>query len=67
MEIIKPSFKLGNKVEIQCSGEKGVVIGVAEYDFMDPQYLIRYRSADGSAVEKWWDQGALAIQGQRSL
>lgn len=59
MEVVKPRFKLGCKVKIECSGESGVVVGVAEYDFMDPQCLLRYRSADGAAVEMWWDEGAL--------
>lgn len=67
MNIVKPVFKIADNVVIQCSKERGVVIGVAEYDYMDPQYLIRYQSQTGCAVECWWDGGALALLGSECV
>jgi hypothetical protein len=51
---------VGDRVRIVESQEFGTVIGRAEYDYAEPQYLVRYRAADGRAVELWWTQGALA-------
>lgn len=53
------SFPLNAEVVITASGEKGIVIGRAEYTTSQPSYLLRYRSADGRAVEAWWSQDAL--------
>ena len=47
------------EVAISCSGEKGVVIGRAEFSYAQPIYLIRYADASGPAVEKYWDGAAL--------
>jgi hypothetical protein len=52
-------FQLGHEVTIEASGETGVVIGRAEYTTSQPSYLLRYRSADGRAVEAWWSESAL--------
>lgn len=52
-------FKLLDEVVITVSGERGTVIGRAEYASMDDQYLVRYCAADGRAVEAWWASGAL--------
>lgn len=53
-------FQLGQTVVIATSGETGEVIGRAEYLASQPNYLIRYRCADGRAVEAWWTEDALA-------
>ncbi len=52
-------FELGCNVVIAVSGESGAVIGRAEYDTGNLQYLVRYKCADGRAVEQWWDEVAL--------
>lgn len=52
-------FKLNCEVIIAASGERGVVVGRAEFTDGKPQYLIRYMAADGRAVEVWWNQSAL--------
>lgn len=57
-------FKLNHEVIIEASGERGVVVGRAEYTDGKPQYLIRYMAADGRAVEQWWNQSALTQQVQ---
>ncbi len=54
-------YQIADKVEIICSGEQGIVIGRAEYLDSNNQYFIRYRSADGRAVEQWWDENALKL------
>lgn len=45
---------LGQKVELVISGECGQVIGRAQYLSSDDIYLVRYKAADGRAVEGWW-------------
>ena len=52
-------FEMGDIVIIGISGEGGQIIGRAEYSYAGNSYLIRYKSADGGATEKWWDEGAL--------
>ena len=54
------SFALNDQVVIVASGEAGVVIGRAEYTTAEPSYQLRYRTAEGRAVEQWWSQDALA-------
>lgn len=54
-------FELRQPVTIMQSGEVGHVIGRAEYDHADNTYLVRYRAADGHAVENWWTESALGI------
>lgn len=53
-------FNLDQRVTIIESGEVGAVIGRAEYINSANAYLLRYRSADGRAVEQWWSEDALA-------
>lgn len=55
------SFKFSIKhiVSITESGETGTVIARAEYQFAEPSYLLRYKSADGKATEQWWTESAL--------
>lgn len=52
-------FELGAKVSVTVSGETGEVIGRAEYTTAANNYYVRYRSADGRAVEAWWQEEAL--------
>lgn len=52
-------FNLGDEVTLQISGESGTVIGRAEYVNSTPSYYVRYRSADGRAIEAWWTGDAL--------
>jgi hypothetical protein len=54
-------FNLKDTVRIIVSGEAGEVIGRAEYLNSNPQYLVRYKSADGRAVEYWWSGDALDL------
>ncbi len=52
-------FNLDAKVRISESGETGQVIGRAEYTTSEQSYFVRYKAADGRAVESWWVQSAL--------
>jgi hypothetical protein len=52
-------FSLGEPVVITVSGEAGEVIGRADYAASEDCYLVRYKAADGRAVEAWWSTGAL--------
>ena len=52
-------YALQQDVTITTSGESGTVIGRAEYTTAEPSYYIRYRCADGRAVEQWWSESAL--------
>lgn len=54
-------FELGEEVNITASGEHGQIIGRAEYQVSENAYLLRYRAADGRAVEIWWTESALNI------
>lgn len=53
-------FELKQKVTIAISGETGEVVGRAQYIAHENTYLVRYKSADGRAVESWWDESALS-------
>jgi hypothetical protein len=54
-------FELNNEVTITASGESGTIIGRAEYSASSPQYLVRYKAADGRAVEAWWNEDAIKL------
>ena len=53
-------FDLRQIVYIIESGEAGAIIGRAEYDTSENSYLLRYKAADGRAVEQWWMESALS-------
>ncbi|MBU9153153.1 hypothetical protein KTD28_00860 [Burkholderia gladioli] len=53
------SFNLGERVAIAASGETGEIIGRADYTESADSYFVRYKAADGRAVEAWWSEGAL--------
>ena len=52
-------YELHEDVTITASGEAGTVIGRADYNFAERSHLVRYRAADGRAVEQWWSESAL--------
>lgn len=52
-------YQLNQPVKIRASEEQGEIIGRAEYSTAEPGYLVRYKAADGRAVEAWWTQSAL--------
>ena len=51
-------FELGNEATL-LSGEKGDVIGRADYIDGEPSYRIRYVAGDGRLTESWWGESAL--------
>lgn len=55
------AYKLGQEVKVGCSGEKGKVIGRAEYTTGENQYQLRYAQANGIGVEAWWGESALQM------
>ena len=52
-------FELNQVVAIVISKEVGQVVGRAEYATSEPVYFIRFKAADGRAVEAWWTESAL--------
>ena len=56
---MKFEFDMNTPVQVIISGETGLVIGRVEYMTCENRYLVRYRAADGRAVEDWWDESAL--------
>ncbi|MGY0197694.1 hypothetical protein ACWA7J_21730 [Leptothrix sp. BB-4] len=62
---MKFKFKLCDPVILKLSGEAGSVRARTEYVTRENAYLVRYLSADGRAVEAWWDESAL-LPGQHS-
>ena len=57
-------FNLGQAVIIECSGETGQVVGRAQYLSGEQSYQVRYKAADGRAVEAWWGESALSSRDQ---
>lgn len=53
------AFELGQDVAIVASDERSTVVGRAEYLNSSNSYFVRYRCADGRAVEQWWTEDAL--------
>ncbi len=56
----KYAYDLGAKVKLAMSGEKGVVVGRAEYSENPPSYWVRYVAANGQQREGWFNAEALA-------
>lgn len=46
------AFSLGTRVVITASDEAGEIIGRAEYATSEPSYYLRYRAADGRAMQE---------------
>lgn len=44
---------LGDKVALIASSEPGEVVGRAEYQSTEPQYLVRYVAATGEQRREW--------------
>lgn len=59
------SLKINSKVEIIVSGEKGEVIGYAEYRDYPNQYYVNYKSGDGRTVKDWFIENELALIGEK--
>ena len=57
MSIFK--FELGAPIAIAVSDEHGTVIGQAKYQHSEDSYFIRYKTADGCAIDAWWSASAL--------
>lgn len=53
------TYTMNQSVKISASGETGSIIARAEYAVGGNSYLIRYKAADGRAVENWWNEGAI--------
>jgi hypothetical protein len=53
-------LELGALAIIKASEESGEVIGRAEYSNSEPSYYVRYKAADGRAVEAWWPESAVS-------
>ena len=47
-------FNLGDQVELNISGEKGVIIGRADYAYSGQQYFVSYADGNGCAQDKWF-------------
>ena len=54
-------FRIGDTLKIICSEEQGEVIGRAEYATSEDSYYLRYKAADGRAVDAWWPVSALEL------
>lgn len=52
-------FELKQEVQIAVSEETGTIRGRAEYVSAPPSYLVRYKGADGTAREGWFEEDAL--------
>jgi hypothetical protein len=48
------TFELNTNVTIRISGETGQIEGRAEYSEGPDQYFVRYKAADGRAVDGWF-------------
>lgn len=56
-------FELDQFVDIDASGERGQIIGRAEYQHSENSYLVRYKTMTGTAQELWWVESSLVIAG----
>lgn len=54
-------YGLKQRVRIAASEEQGEVIARAESATAEPSYLLRYKCADGRAVDAWWAESALLL------
>ena len=61
MPINQPTFKfnLGQPVQISISGEQGQVRARGDGIERPNQYLVNYKTAQGSATEQWWYEDQL--------
>ncbi len=54
-------YALKDRVVITCSGENGEVVGRCDSVNQEKQYLVKYKSGAGNAVENWWFQSDLKL------
>ena len=54
-------FAMGARVALMESTEEGIVVGRADYDYANDQYLVRYVNGSGCQTEQWWPSSALDI------
>lgn len=52
-------YNIHDVVMISVSGEVGEIIGRAEREYDLHEYLVRYKDANGCAVERWWNENAI--------
>jgi hypothetical protein len=57
--MVELKYFLRQRVRITESLEVGTVHARSESTTGEPQYLVRYKSADGRAVEQWWSENAI--------
>ncbi len=55
----KHLFQLKDKVKLQLSDEKGVVIGIAIYSEEATQYYVRFLAGDGCQRQAWFTTEAI--------
>lgn len=59
------AFELNQPVQLSMSGEKGVIIGRAEYiGGNPPSYRVRYVDAVGRQQTDWFDDTSIEAQPQ---
>lgn len=56
------THQLGDNATNATSSESGKVIGRAEYLTSEPNYLVRHKTATGTAADSWWAQSDLATK-----
>lgn len=54
-------FGINTAVEMALSGERGIIIGVAEFAESPMQYYVRFVAADGRQCEGWFNREALTL------
>ncbi|SPZ24043.1 Uncharacterised protein [Providencia rettgeri] len=52
--------ELGQVVQVTISGEEGHIKGRAEYQNDTNQYYVHYLSADGRAMNSWFEEGEIS-------
>lgn len=54
-------FNIGSSVVISLTGQKGIIIGRAEYNNVYPNsYWVQYESGEGNLAKSWIDEQDLA-------
>lgn len=53
------ALMLGQAVALALSGEKGIVVGRAEYDNSEDGYYVRYVDANGCQQSEWFGESAI--------
>ena len=50
-------FAIGDAVVVKVTGQKGLVVGRAEYDNVYPNsYWLQYQSGEGNLAKTWFDE-----------